>query len=445
MSAAMRRVWSAFTLIELLVVIAIIAILAAMLLPALASAREKARRSACLNNLNQMSKAMESYTGDYSQYLPSWPGWWGFDFCAPWRNASGLCTIGNGVSGDHGNNPTNAVSYQDEFGGSHYIPESVWRMTYVGQTGDQPLRMDYSAAQRIPTCLRTIGFGAKKLQTSPSFAAGNLNMAPFGLGMLLVSGYLPDAGTYYCPSSDDMRADLSMTSIYRLGDWRSAGARDKSAFLYGDWSKFYSSAENELAAFSHYNYRNLPVGTTRTWHYVAEQKGSYKVPGVSPGQNVRLGQPMFRTTKEMSGRAMVCDTFSKGEACDALGVNRQAWDGTGAIGAAMGIASGRQIVGMGIKGHIDGYDVLYGDGHAAWYGDPEQRIIWHTQGTMAWTAPNPYTCVPGFHDYNLISRYNFATDTPFTPGISMTSDYVAHTNLAIWHYLDVAGGMDVGR
>ncbi len=62
---------SAITLVELVVVVAMIALLAALLLPALGSARNKARQTTCLSNLRQLGMAMTLYAYDYKCVLPA--------------------------------------------------------------------------------------------------------------------------------------------------------------------------------------------------------------------------------------------------------------------------------------------------------------------------------------------------------------------------------------
>lgn len=59
-----------FTLIELLVVIGIIAVLAAMLMPALESARKRARRIVCISNLGQVGLGTMMYMNDFDEYVP---------------------------------------------------------------------------------------------------------------------------------------------------------------------------------------------------------------------------------------------------------------------------------------------------------------------------------------------------------------------------------------
>ena len=72
----------AFTLIELLVVIAILAILAALLLPALSTAKQKARQTTCYNNQKELALAVTMYASDFRERYPycrSWGSAWGND------------------------------------------------------------------------------------------------------------------------------------------------------------------------------------------------------------------------------------------------------------------------------------------------------------------------------------------------------------------------------
>lgn len=69
----------AFTLIELLVVIAIIALLVGIILPAVAQARESARKVLCLSNQRQYAVASGTYMNDFDDFIPAYS----------WRRGSG--------------------------------------------------------------------------------------------------------------------------------------------------------------------------------------------------------------------------------------------------------------------------------------------------------------------------------------------------------------------
>jgi prepilin-type N-terminal cleavage/methylation domain-containing protein len=103
---------SGFTLIELLVVIAIIAILAALLLPALASAKEKAQRVICMNNEKQLYLSLQMYCNDNNDNLPVLTG--GTAWCWDMPVAATEAMLSNGSKKKTFYCPSTAPKYSDE-------------------------------------------------------------------------------------------------------------------------------------------------------------------------------------------------------------------------------------------------------------------------------------------------------------------------------------------
>jgi len=379
----LQYLW-AFTLIELLVVVAIIAILAALLLPALVAARERARRSVCANNLNQIGKGLEAYIGLYGEYYPGGLSW------EPWNGNPGTGYYVESTKRGAPDSYTHIIPPNDPIAGAGGAGQydRIWIMPYDNNGSNNPA-----------VYYRTLGVGRYRGpgQSVPADGAPRsaLKMAPWGMGHLIKGGQVPDAKSFYCPSAAETRSCLDVDSGYfirypqNLRDWLSAGGTDGMTLTHGNWTYSQTSTNGwrEYGILGQYNYRNQPlVPTSTTWFSF----GAATLPYTSPKVVSTINCPAFKTQRRLANRAIVSDSFDKSGADRTPQVRWSTPD---------------TQPGIGDKIHKDGYNVLYGDYSVAWYGDPEKRIIywemwragktWEDLDGANWDRSHPSSTSPG--------------------------------------------------
>jgi prepilin-type N-terminal cleavage/methylation domain-containing protein/prepilin-type processing-associated H-X9-DG protein len=142
-----------FTLLELLMTVAIVSVLAALLLAALGSAKGKARRTHCANNLRQLGVALQGFVGEHQAY----PLFVNLDFA-------------NGGYPEHWHNWIEAIRREGFGSKSNSMPitDGVWRCPSAqGSNGDTNIWVSYGYNA---WGTGSLGLGGHKTPGATSFA-----------------------------------------------------------------------------------------------------------------------------------------------------------------------------------------------------------------------------------------------------------------------------------
>lgn len=395
----------AFTLIELLVVVAIIAILAALLLPALTAARERARRTSCAGNLQQMGQAFELYLGQYGDYFP---GSHTYELVA--------------YADDNPSDPHRTHKYS-AFNEETGEWESVWGMGASNW-------INYSRMSNHIADYTCIGQGDWKYPGGyPGFPPRDtttLKVAPWGMGLLLTTGSLPEPRSFYCPSAVDVRfRNVGPTSFrdvrpggdytsgiyedYAAGhmndnirEWLKAGGLVPKTLTHGDWWRDmrYGNSFYGYSVFSQYAYRNQPIFSRQQLGW--NREGENPIPFTRPVVMSTHMAPAFKTPRQLRSRALVSDFWHKSAIVSEPGVGNEV--------------------------HRDGYNVLFGDYSVRWYGDAEQRIIY-------WDPVLTDTYADLYHR-------GLASSKDYNQAVTSADTKFMWKSPLVWHTIDKFAGMD---